>query len=174
MQVSLGPKKFHWFARTASGIHVNKAVLKGVGAVSCDVDLKPLVLGATKISKATQVAVEISGAARANLKPGRLGVAAAVSNSAGLIQGLGQVPDALPLNAKNSWQSFRFTDVVPLSRLGGLDKLDKLSLSFLPCPRLESCYGAGKQCGDIDLKDLKVSVRALPLYDIGGREISVY
>ncbi|MBU6455572.1 MAG: hypothetical protein KGS72_27620, partial [Cyanobacteria bacterium REEB67] len=123
---------------------------------------------------ATQVAVEITGLARANQKSGRLGVAAALTSASGLVQGLGQVPDALMIAPKNTWQPFRCSDVVPLARLGGLDKIDKLSLSFLPCPRLESSYGAGKQCADIDLKDLKVTVRALTLTDIGGRDLNVY
>ncbi|MBU6455071.1 MAG: hypothetical protein KGS72_25090, partial [Cyanobacteria bacterium REEB67] len=62
VQVALDAKKFHWFARTADGIHVNRAVLKGVGAVSCDTDLKPLAEMANKIragqaQAATQVAV---------------------------------------------------------------------------------------------------------------------
>jgi hypothetical protein len=95
-----------------------------------------------------------------------------------MYQGLGQFADCVlvprEIGQNKTWTSFELNDVVPLYRLGGVKSLDKLSLAFLPCPRLESCYGAGKQCSDIEVKDLHVSVRVLNLTDIAAKTLSVF
>jgi hypothetical protein len=170
----LSPQQFHWFARTAGGIKVNKAVLKGVGLVSCDIDLSAL----KGESSCTQLAVTLQGRARRLSGPGRLGVGAALSNKEGLSQGLGQFADFVEIakatNKDQPWTDFTLTDVVPISKLGGAARLDKLTLSFLPCPRLESCYGAGRQCSDIEVQDLRVQVKALKLTDIAAKSIRIY
>jgi hypothetical protein len=174
LDVNIAPQQFHWFARTKEGFRVSKAVLKGVGPVSCETDLKSLSAG----EPCTQIEVTVSGQACTNSGAGRLGVSAGLSNTQGLCQGLGQFGDyvLVPKSAAadKTWTTFRLSDVVPISKLGGLSKLDKLTLSFLPCPRLESCYGGGKQCSDIEVKDLHVSVRVLNLTDIATKTLTVY
>ncbi len=83
---------------------------------------------------------------------------------AGERQGLGQFADCVVLprepSAGKAWTSFQLNDVVPVSKLGGAANLSKLSLAFLPCPRLESCYGPGKQCSDIEVRDLQLRTSA--------------
>jgi len=182
LNLSLGPKLFHWFARTEDGLRLNKAVLKGVGAVSCDIDLSPLKKSG---AQGTQLAITLTGQVRnnaskigrSNKAPGRLGISAGLTNAQGLYQGLGEFADCVlvPSAGEGSdWTSFTLDDVVPLFRLGGVPELSKLSLSFLPCPRLESCYGAGRQCADLEVKDLHVSMRLLNLTDIAAKNLSVY
>jgi hypothetical protein len=174
LSVSLTPQQFHWYARTKDGLRLNKAVLKGVGAVCCDIDLIPL----RSSVDCTQVAVTLTGRALTNSGPGRLGIASGLTNTQGLYQGLGQFADFVDvpraIGGNKTWTSFELKDVVPLFRLGGVESLSKLSLAFLPCPRLESCYGAGKQCSDIEVKDLHVLLRPLPLTDIAAKTLSVY
>ncbi len=73
LSVSLTPQLFHWYAREKGGLRLNKAVLKGVGPVSCDIDLRPV---KSSGSECTQLAVVLTGQARTNSGPGRLGVSA--------------------------------------------------------------------------------------------------
>ncbi|MBS1997003.1 MAG: hypothetical protein JSS86_11855 [Cyanobacteria bacterium SZAS LIN-2] len=174
-EFELKPGQFHWYARTEDGLRLNKDVLKSVGAVGCDLKLAPLP------AAATQVQVTVSGLARKQGGPGRLGVSAALVNDQGLPQQLDQFADYVSVpasaagqNPEQAWSQFELTDVVPLSRLGGAAKVSGLNLAFLPCPRLESCYGPGRQCSNIDVKDLRVRIKPLYLIDIAGRSLSVY
>jgi hypothetical protein len=178
LDFKLPAQKFPLVARAEGGIRVSKGVLRAIGVVPCELDLTGL---EAMDPHCTQLAVSLTGRARTISGPGRLGVAAGLSNTQGLYQGLGQFADFVDVSRKASavagedgWTPFELNDVVPLSKLGGINRVRKLSLCFSPCPHQETCYGAGKQCSDIEVKDLHVVVRPLRLIEMASKTLSVY
>lgn len=160
-QTSLSAKDFHWYTKQPDGtIAVNKETLKGIGLVSTTVpvDLPDGV---------THIRVTLSGQMLSKGGPGRLGISGSVCSPFDKWQDLNHFDDFVQVQSKTGqWKAFKQWDMVPLSYLG--NKVDKVTVNFAPCPRLEPQYGAGNNCSDLRLKDLKVEVQALSTVDQGS------
>lgn len=165
--IPLSAGAFHWFSRGPSGtIVVNSEVLKAVGVLSAQI---PLNLAASPANPLTQVRLTLRGQARCLSGPGRLGIDAALKSPA-RVQGLGCVPDYVSVG--KDWTDFSVSDTVPLAFMGG--KVDGLSVSFAPCPRLETQYGPGRNCSNLRLRNLQLTVEGIRSYDLGYRKIRYY
>lgn len=156
---ALEAKDFHWYTRQPDGtIAVSKETLKAIGLVSCT-------LPVSLPEGATHIRVTVSGQVFSKGGPGRLGLSGSIHSPFDKGQDLNHFADHVQAK-KGEWAAFREWDLVPLSYLG--NKVDKVTVNFAPCPRLEPQYGAGRNCSDLRLKDLRLEVEGLTSIDQGS------
>lgn len=165
--IPLSAQAFHWISRGPGGVLVvNKEVLKALGVLSTPV---PLNLTSSPANPLTQVRLTLRGQACCLSGPGRLGIDATLQSPA-RAQGLGCVPDYVSVG--KDWTDFSVSDTVPIAFMGG--KVDGLTVSFSPCPRLETQYGPGRNCSNLRLRNLQLTVEGISSYDLGFRKIRYY